>query len=512
MLRPCDQCASTHHLGLLCYKEPENLGLFCYKNMRILGLLCYKKPNDLGLFCYKKTEKMIFKRLAYNNLAEWKNKASKKPLILRGARQVGKTTLVNDFASENYRQVISLNLERPAHRDFFSRFNDAKNLVDALCVSYNSSFSELKNTLLFIDEIQESTEAIAMLRFLYEDLPQLDVIAAGSLLEHVLSRVRSFPVGRVEYLYLHPFNFQEFLEAKAEHVALSHLNKIPVSRSAHYTLMALFHSYVIIGGMPEVVKSYIENGTLADLKTVYESIWQSYKDDVEKYASNDTQARVLRHIINTAHLYIDSRIKFENFGQSNYRSREVGEAMRSLDDARIIQLIYPTTDVEPPLKPDLRKSPKLHFLDVGLLNHELNIQADLLSMADLSNAWKGAIIPEIITQELLSLQTGSYKKPMFWTREKAQASAEVDLVLTRKNMAIPIEIKSGTVGKLKSLHQFIERTTHPYAVRIYGGEFSVEQHLTPLKKKPYLLMNLPYYLGTMIPVYLDYFTENFELK
>lgn len=431
---------------------------------------------------------------------------------MRGARQVGKTTLALDFAKEHYDHLINLNLERPNHKEFFSRFNDARTLVDALFVSNNISFKELNKTLLFIDEIQKSSEAINMLRFLYEDLPELNVIAAGSFLEHTLHRVKSFPVGRVEYLYVHPFNFQEFLLANGDDIAFSYLNQIPVPLAAHPALMEKFHKYVITRGMPEVVKSYVRTGMFADLKPVYESIWQSYKDDIEKYASNETQIRVLRHIVNTAHLYIDSRIKFENFGQSNYRSREVGEAMRSLDDARVIQLIYPTTDTEPPLKPDLRKSPKLHFLDVGLLNHELNIQSELLSITDLSNARKGAIIPEVITQEYLSLQTSSSKKPMFWTREKAQASAEVDLVLTHKNMAIPIEIKSGKVGTLKSLHQFIDRAHHPYAVRVFGGEFSIEQHSTPQKKKPYLLMNLPYYLGTKLPAYLAYFTENYELK
>jgi predicted AAA+ superfamily ATPase len=466
---------------------------------------------DFALILCKISILMYFKRHIISYLEEWRNNPSRKPLLLRGARQVGKTTFVNEFAKNNYRHFIPLNLERPAHLDFFKKYKDAKTIVEALFLAHNLPSDQRQHTLLFIDEIQESPEAIALLRYFYEDVPELPVIAAGSLLEHVMNKVKSFPVGRVEYLYMHPLNFEEYLAAKGLEMALGQLQNIPVQPFAHDILLAQFHEYAIIGGMPEVVSTFLQKGSLADLPPVYESIWATYKDDVEKYAKSPSEARVLKHIVSTAHLYVDQRIKFENFGQSNYRSREVGEAMRSLDDAKIIQLVYPTTDVEPPLKPDLKKSPRLQFLDTGLVNHELKIQGEMLAMDDLSAAYKGAIIPALITQQLLSLQTTSYQKPLFWTRERAQSSAEVDLVVAQRGKAIPIEIKSGKEGKLKSLHQFIEQVGHHYAVRLYAGEFKVEEHTTPQLKKPYLLMNLPYYLGTKIPEYLDYFVKNHRL-
>lgn len=453
---------------------------------------------------------MKFNRHVISHLEKWASNPERKPLLVRGARQVGKTTLVEAFARKYFDHVILLNLERPAHLDFFRRYSDAKTLVEALMVANNLTSGLKPRSLLFIDEIQESPEAIALLRYLYEDVPELPVIAAGSLLEHVLNRVKSFPVGRVEYLYLHPLNFAEYLAAKGQQAALAQLDHIPVQPFAHSTLLSLFKEYAIIGGMPEVVARYLTTGSVADLPPVYESIWATYKDDIEKYASGPSQARVLRHIVNTAHLYLDQRIKLEGFGQSTYRSREVGEAMRSLEEANIIQLIYPTTDVQLPLQPDLRKSPRLQMLDIGLVNHELNIQADLLGMEDLNNAYQGALVPAIITQELMSLRTIQAHKPVFWTREKAQSSAEVDLVLPYQGKAIPVEIKSGKEGKLKSLHQFIDLTDHPYAVRIYGGEFSVEQHLTPIGKKPYWLMNLPYYLGTKLPAYVAYLVDHYR--
>ena len=184
--------------------------------------------------------------------------------------------------------------------------------------------------------------------------------------------------------------------------------------------------------------------------------------------------------------------------------------MRNLDEAKIIQLIYPTTDVEPPIKSDLKKSPRLQFLDTGLVNHALDIQAQMLGMQDLNTAFKGAVIPHLITQELISLNTISSKKPNFWVREKRQSSSEVDLVISHKGKVIPIEIKSGSTGSLKSLHQFMERTNHPYAVRMFAGEFSIEKTKTP-DGTPYILMNLPYYLGTKIPDYIDYFINNYSL-
>jgi predicted AAA+ superfamily ATPase len=181
-----------------------------------------------------------------------------------------------------------------------------------------------------------------------------------------------------------------------------------------------------------------------------------------------------------------------------------------LDKAKVIQIIYPTTNVETPVIPDIRKFPKLQFLDTGLVNHLLKIQSQLIGLNDLSKAYKGKIIPQIITQELISLNDFSYHKPNFWIRDKKQSSAEVDLVYTFKDKVIPIEIKSGKTGTLKSLQLFINECPHHYAVRIYAGQFKIENQKT-LNGKPYLLMNMPYYLGTKIPEYISYFVDNYQL-
>ena len=450
---------------------------------------------------------MNLDRHVFNELLEWKSSSNRKPLILRGARQVGKTTLIHQF-SKRYKNRVLLNLEIAEDRRFFTDFENVHTIVEALFISHNISTAEKGDTIVFIDEIQETPEAISMLRYFYEMEPEIHVIAAGSLLEHAMRKIKSFPVGRVNMLYMFPINFPEFLSAIKKTNAMEELNTIPIREVAHKTLLDLFNRYAIIGGMPEVVRKYVETNNIADLPSIYESIWETYKEDVVKYAANNSEARIIRHIMSTAHLGLDSRIKFQNFGNSNYRSREVGEAFRNLDDAKVIQLIYPTTDTSPPILPNLKKSPRLQFLDTGLINHELNIQAEMLAMEDLNNAYKGAVIPHLVAQELMSLNTTKSIKPIFWVREKNQSSAEVDLVVQFNKMVIPIEIKSGKEGKLKSLHQFIEAAPHPYAVRMYAGKFSIEEHSTRSGKK-YFLMNIPYYLSTKLNEYLSYLVTNF---
>lgn len=452
---------------------------------------------------------MNLKRHLSAQLNEWKKKANRKPLILRGARQVGKTTLVKEFA-KTYKYQLYLNLEKKADSLYFEQTDDVKTIVEALFISNNIVSKDLNDTLLFIDEIQEQPKAIQLLRYFYEELPELHVIAAGSLLEFALKDVRSFPVGRVEFLYLYPFNFIEYLQAINHQASLEQLKSIPIKPVAHKIILNLFNQYTIIGGMPEVVSEYTKSNSVANLAPIYESIWSSYISDSEKYASNTTAKNVIKHIMATAAYSVDQRIKFQNFGKSNYQSREVGEAMRNLHQAKIIQLIYPTTSTEVPILPDLKKSPRLQFLDTGVLNYILDISAKMLVMEDLSQSYKGAIIPHIITQELISVQSKKSELPHFWVREKKQASSEVDLVYAIDEKVIPIEIKSGSTGSLKSLHQFIERTNHPYAVRIYAGEFEIQETKTP-GGVPYLLMNLPYYLGTLIPEYLAYFIKNYKL-
>lgn len=446
-----------------------------------------------------------FKRKAYRRLLAWKENPGRKPLIIRGARQVGKSTLVQQFASE-FRHFISLNMEKQAHKRFFENMQDIRLVTDAIFLSTNTPKND-GPVLLFIDEIQESPRAIQLLRYFYEEQPELYVIAAGSLLEFALREIQSFPVGRVEQMVLHPFDYEEFLMALGHTAAVDALQKIPVELHAHETLLSLFHIYAAIGGMPEIIRQYLREQSMANLPFIYESLWQGFKDDVIKYTRNPTERKVMQHVIYTAAQEKD-RVVFEGFGHSNYRSREVGEALRSLDQARIIQLIYPSSSTHPPMEIDFKRRPRLQFLDTGLLNHAMQLHLDMIGLDDLNNLYKGRIIQHLITQELMAQHDMPAYKPCFWVRENKNSQAEVDLLYVHQKYVIPIEIKSGEAGALRSLHQFMEACEHPYAIRLLANHFSVDSLQTP-KGVPFLLMNLPYYLGGKIGEYARYFVGEY---
>lgn len=451
----------------------------------------------------------MLKRSILKSLTAWKNRSNKKPLILRGARQVGKSTTVAELGKQ-YTYFVSLNLEKSAHAKFFIDYgDDVKQIAQAIALAYNVEIIKGK-TLLFIDEIQEQPKAIALLRYFYEDMPELDVIAAGSLLEFSMDEVPSFPVGRVEQLPMYPLNFEEFLLAMNEKTANDLYCNIPIPDYAHDKLLQLFHHYILIGGMPEVVNEYVNNQQkISELNRIYASIWDNYRDDIEKYGNSNKEKKILQHIMHTAPMVRD-RITFNGFGASQYQSREVSEAFRKLHKAGIIKLIYPTTDLQPPMIANIKRKPKIQFLDTGVLNYASHVQQDLIHIQDLNSLFRGYIVNHIVFQELISINERLHEVPFFWTRESTTANAEVDIVVQHKNMIIPIEIKSGAKGSLKSLHEFMERCNHPYAFRLLGNKFNIEKSTTR-SGKIFLLINLPYYCLGKIYDWIDYVIDNSEV-
>lgn len=445
----------------------------------------------------------VFQRNHLQVLRKWRESSRRKPLIIRGARQVGKTTLVQEFSAD-FAQYIHLNLEKKADREFFE-LDDVKRITEALLLANKFDY-KLSETLLFIDEIQESDQAIELLRYFYEELPELNVIAAGSLLEFALSDVESFPVGRVSYLYVTPVNFGEFLNATGRESLLHELETPSMDNHLHHVFLRLFNEYALIGGMPEIVSEYIKRGTSVGLSEIYDEITTAYRDDIKKYASNEKEHDILRHLITTAPLFADQRITFHNFGNSGYRSIDVSRGFRRLQQAGICQLVHPTTHTHIPLVPDLNKSPRLQWLDSGLLIHSLGIRSKLRMLDDLNDAWKGALVPHIVIQELLSRNKTTYTLPVFWVRQKTQSQAELDLLLEIKGSVVPVEIKSGAAGSLRSLHQYLDRSESEFAVRLYAGSCSIEQHKTSTGR-PYTLLNLPYYLAFWLDEYITWFKE-----
>lgn len=452
----------------------------------------------------------MFQREIHRRLAEWQDSRERKPLILRGARQVGKTVAVEVFA-KHFERFVQLNLDLVADADLFRRGLGIKDLYQAILLKNNAAPSDGR-TLLFLDEVQNCPEAVRSLRYFREDLPEVFVIAAGSLLEIALHEKRiEFPVGRVEHLFMYPLSFREFLVAAGETAALTAYDTVPVPDYAFTALLEQFHRYVLIGGMPEVVARYIDKRDITALKPVYNSLLTSYLDDVAKYARNTSMAVILRHCIESAPLAAGQRIQFAGFGNSNYRSREVGEALRTLQRAMLIHLLYPCTSVEIPAMPDLKKAPRLQFLDTGLLNHFAGLQEEFFKHDDLRAIYRGMLAEHIVGQELICMEPNMHRKVSFWVREKTQSQAEVDFVVQHGGYVVPVEVKAGKEGSLRSLHEFMDRCPHGYAVRLCAAPLSLHPVETPTGKQ-FQLLSIPYFAAAKVHEYIDWMMSQSQQK
>lgn len=441
----------------------------------------------------------MFNRDVIHKFEKWAATSPRKPLILRGARQVGKTSAV-DLFGKKFDAYISLNLEKNEDRRLFEQGLPVKDLYQAIRIHKNVLQTKGR-TLLFIDEIQHSIEAIGILRYFFEELPELFVISAGSLLDPLIKQKKvSFPVGRVSFVYMYPLSFREYLAALEETQLLEQFEKIPFPNLAFQILLDHFHRYTLLGGMPEVIQHYLKTRDIASLGDTYHSLLSTYLDDVEKYATG-ASSRIIRHCIETAPSETGKRIHFEGFGNSNYKSREIGEALRTLEQVMLLYLLYPTTSTELPASRNLKKSPRLQFLDSGLLNYSMRLQEHFFTHKTLHDFYKGLIAEQIVGQELLCASK-HHEKPLFWVREKKQSSAEVDFVFPYKGFLFPIEVKSGKTGTLRSLHQFVERSDHPHALRLYAGPYQREEHKTPLGKH-FILHNIPYFLASQVGAFLE---------
>lgn len=450
----------------------------------------------------------MFQRNVITKLREWRNNPERKPLVLRGARQVGKTTLVNLFASE-FKEYIALNLEKEEEKAIFENSKNISELISAIFFIKEKPLST-EHTLIFIDEIQNSVKAVAWLRYFFEEAPQYYVIAAGSLLESLIDNQISFPVGRVSYLPVRPFSFNEFVQAAGETQSAAVLNHVPFSEFAHEKLTSLFRKYVLIGGMPEIVKKYIAKPDVISLSAVYDELITSYRDDVEKYARNSENAKLLRIVIRQIFYEAGSRITYEKFGNTNYRSREMKEAFITLEKVFLLNLVYPVISTQLPLVPDMRKSPKLQVLDTGIINYIANLQAEFFGTGLLTDIYRGRIAEHITGQELLSINYTITRQNQFWTKEKS-SDAEVDYVFQYNGMIIPVEVKSGKAGKLRSLNEFMELAPHPFAIRVYSEKLSITKSVTR-NGKSFWLLNLPFYLVHKIEEYCRWFVEEISEK
>jgi len=434
----------------------------------------------------------MFKREIITEFKKWAARKDRKPLVLRGARQVGKTTVVEIF-SKDFDQYIYLNLEKPEERILFENSYPFQDFLMTIFL-YSGKTRKKGKTLIFIDEIQNSSKAVALLRYFYEEAKDLYVITAGSLFESILDRNISFPVGRVEYMVLHPCSFREFLNASGENESLNLLDEDLVPEYAHDHLTSLFKIYATIGGMPQIVKEYAESRDLTMLKAIYDSLMISYQEDVEKYANSSSQIQYIRHVLSSVFLEAGNRVTFEKFGHSLYRSREIKEAFIALEKTMLLKLVYPVASVQLPLIPNLRKRPRLQLIDTGIVNHATGLMGEMVFKQNISDVYRGKIAEHVVGQEFLTTSYSASHKLQFWVRDKNESDAEIDYILPWKEFLVPIEVKSGSIGKLRSLHQFMELSTCPVAVRVWQGKQSIEKVKT-ITGKEFTLINIPFYLA-----------------
>ena len=441
----------------------------------------------------------MFRRNIISKLEAWKQDERHKPLILRGARQVGKTTVVNEFGSlfDNY---LYFNLERNENVKLFEMEIPLDDLVNMLFASLGKP-QQKGTTLIFIDEIQNSPKTIALLRFFYEQRPDLYVIAAGSLLENLVDVKVSFPVGRVQYLALRPCSFDEFLGALGKNNLLAILSqKAEYTIAFHEQLMHLFNQYAIIGGMPEAVQQYADTQDIVAIEDIYETLVQAYKDDSEKYVRGNKLTDVVRFILSYGWVFSGETITLGNFANSGYKSREVGEAFRLLEKAMLLELVYPMSSTQMPVIPETRRMPKLIWFDTGLVNYQAGIRREIIGSTEMVDRWRGHIAEQITAQELLTTEDRVGQHRSFWAR--ANNGAEVDFVFVHNSKLYPIEVKSGTNAHLRSLQSFMDNSDTDTAIRIWSKPYSVDQVKTP-KGKAFRLINLPFYLIGRLHQVLD---------
>ncbi|MDR1180445.1 MAG: AAA family ATPase [Bacteroidales bacterium] len=441
----------------------------------------------------------MFERNIEKELKRWLDDKYRKPLVLRGARQVGKTTVINRFA-RNFDNFLSVNLERKEARGIFESFDDVKKLLPALFLYCNTPKKEGK-TLLFIDEIQNSPHAVSLLRYFYEDLPEIHLIAAGSLLETALDKHISLPVGRVEYRALHPCSFTEFLRATGESRFVEPILEGTLPMAFHNELSQLFTTFSLIGGMPEVVAQYAENKDIVSLQNIYNQLINAYKNDVEKYAENRIQTTIIHYILDEGWTFSGETITLGGFGGSPYKARETGEAFRTLQKAMLLDLVYPITNVKMPAISELKRAPKLFWLDAGLVNHAAKIRKEYLVNSDLMDAWRGKAAEQIAYQELKALSFEVGEKLNFWARAARGSCAETDFVYIFDGAIFPIEVKSGHNAHLKSLHQFMNESAQHVGIRFWTGKFSIDEVKT-ISGRTFRLLNLPLYMIAALPTIL----------
>jgi predicted AAA+ superfamily ATPase len=418
-------------------------------------------------------------------LKEWRDSKEPRALILRGARQVGKTYVVEDFGKNHFDHFVKINFEiEHEYKKLFEHLQ-VKEIIQTISIQKNKDFIRGK-TLLFLDEIQECPKALQALRYFYEDLPGLHVIAAGSLLEFIInSEDFKFPAGRVEFLYLGPMSFEEFLLARSKEKLNAYIKELSLKSSAnevlHKALLDEFKTYILVGGMPKAISEYIKHeeeldGGLKEAFKVQDALLQAYKNDFGKYAKASKHADMVA-ILDYIPQALSRKFKYAHV-YPEAKTIALKQAFDLLVQAGIIIKVRKSPANIPLAAGVSNKHFKAILLDVGLAMalYDMDI-ADLMSPV----FWEkisGAISEQVVGQEILaSLENHKEPNLYYWERESHQSSAEIDYLLKVAGEVVPVEVKSGLTGRLKSLHLFLAEKQKPLGVRVSSKQLYLENKI-----------------------------------
>ena len=416
------------------------------------------------------------KRLLIQEMIVWKNTKNRKPLIIQGARQVGKTWLMKEFGKQEFEQVVYLNFESSSRlNNLFSADFNIERIIAVIEIETNQKIIA-ETTLLIFDEIQEVDKGLTALKYFQEQAPQYYIVAAGSLLGISLQKNNSFPVGKVDFMKLYPMSFMEFLDNGGQQRLVEQIKykNWELINSFHEQLIEQLRLYYFIGGMPEVVFNYLENKSLESVRALQQKICTGYENDFSKYAPNEIVPKI-KMVWNS----LISQLAKENrkfiYGQikKGARAKDFEMAINWLVDAG---LVLKVNRIEKPTMPlnayaDF-DSFKLYFLDIGLLNAIGNLdQKIILESNSILTEYKGALTEQFVCQQL-KIKTEIY----YWTAPNA--TAELDFIFQQHNEVIPVEVKAEENLKSKSLKTFVEKFENKNAIRTSMSKFRTESWLT----------------------------------
>ncbi len=420
------------------------------------------------------------------NLLHWFASPTRKPLLVRGARQVGKSFLIESFGKQHFDTCIVVNFElNPEYKKCFKTLNP-HHICDSIRILSQQAIIPGKS-LLFLDEIQDCPEAIQALRYFKEKMPELHVIGAGSLLELVLRQAAfRLPVGRVSYLYLYPVSFKEYIgtinPAAKDCIEKCTLDN-PVSPAIHDYLLEQVRRYFFIGGMPEALASYVQSNDLQDVQAIQANIIATYRNDFGHYI-DWANPKFLQRCFDQLPQLLGQQIKYNKI-DPDIRSRDLKDVLHVLEDAAIIHRVQSTAACGIPLDAVVNeKKFKLIFIDIGLAKRALKLDAALLLNEELMLLNRGGLAEQFVGQELLaSSQAYEKEKLYYWTRDGA-GQAEVDYVVSIGSRIFPIEVKAGKTGTLRSLKQYILDRNPSVSIRISEQPLMLNEQL----------LSVPFYL------------------